>query len=293
MIWLIGHKGMLGSKVLYFLKKQGLPSIQSDIEVDITSSKILLKFVENRNFDWIINCSGYTAVDRAEDEKDLVDQINAEGTLNIANMAKFSKAKLIHISTDYVFDGNKKTPYVENDPTNPIGVYGASKLEGDTNLMSTLDRYFIVRTSWLYGENGKNFVSSMLKYFTERDQLNIVNDQHGCPTYTEDLAQFILRIISMESEDYGIYHFSNENETTWYKFALKIYEYAKKYHLVDKQVEISPITTDQYPTKATRPKYTVFSKKKTKTVFNVEIRSWEEALEEYISGMTTKLKTTT
>jgi len=287
MIWLIGHKGMLGSKVLHYLNATGQPSMQSDIEVDITSPQALSEFVRNKKIDWIINCSAYTAVDQAEFESELAYKINGEGVLNIASIAKSIGAKLIHISTDYVFDGNKKTPYVETDPTNPINVYGASKLEGDLNLMNTMERYFIVRTSWLYGENGKNYVTSMLNYFNERRQLSIVNDQHGCPTYTEDLAQFILRIITMNSVDYGIYHFSNESETTWYLFTLKILEFAKKFSLVSNTFEIQPTTTDQYPTKATRPKYTVFSKEKVKTVFNFEIRSWEDALEEYISKMTT------
>jgi dTDP-4-dehydrorhamnose reductase len=285
MIWLIGHKGMLGSKVLHYLEKSGLPSIQSDIEVDITSPPALSEFVENKKIDWVINCSAYTAVDKAEDEKDLAYQINAKGVLNIANVCKSINAKLIHISTDYVFDGNKTTPYVETDSTNPIGVYGASKLEGDLNLASTMDRYFIIRTSWLYGENGKNFVASMLKFFKERNQLNIVNDQHGCPTYTGDLAQFILRIVTGDSKEYGTYHFSNENETTWYLFTLKIFELAKKYKLVDDTVEILPITTDQFPTKAVRPKYTVFSKEKAKRIFDIEIRNWEQSLEEYISKL--------
>ena len=287
MIWLIGHKGMLGSKVLHYLKKARMPSIQSDIEIDITSAQALSEFVRNKTIDWVINCSAYTAVDQAEDEKDLAYQINAEGVSNIASICKSINAKLIHISTDYVFDGNKTTPYVENDPTNPIGVYGESKLEGDLNLMKTLGRYFIVRTSWLYGENGNNFVASMLKFFKDRSQLTIVNDQHGCPTYTEDLAQFILHIVTADSQDYGVYHFSNENQTTWYQFTLKIFEFARKYHLIDKMIEILPITTDQYPTKATRPKYTVFTKEKVKNTFNIEIRTWEEALEEYISKMTT------
>jgi len=283
MIWLIGHKGMLGSKVLHCLDNAELPSIQSDIEVDITSPKALSAFVSNRIIDWVINCSAYTAVDQAEDEKDLAYKINAEGVLNIANICKSSNAKLIHISTDYVYDGTKKIPYQETDPPNPIGVYGASKLEGDLNLMNTLNRYLIVRTSWLYGENGNNFVASMLKFFSERSQLNIVDDQHGCPTYTEDLAQFIIGIIKTDSEDYGIYHFSNENETNWYQFGQKIFEFGKKYKLIDNNPEILPITTSQYPTKAARPKYTVFSKEKAKNVFGVEIRSWEEALEEFIS----------
>ena len=290
MIWLIGHKGMLGSKVLRYLEKSGLPSIQSDIEVDITSPQALSEFVKDQKIDWVINCSAYTAVDQAEDEKDLAYQINAEGVLNIANVCKSVNAKLIHISTDYVFDGNKTTPYVETDSTNPIGVYGASKLEGDLKIVNTLDQYFIVRTSWLYGENGKNFVASMLKFFKERPQLNIVNDQHGCPTYTGDLAQFILRIVTGDSEDYGTYHFSNENETTWYLFTLKIFELAKKCKLVEKPIEILPIPTDQYPTKAARPKYTVFSKEKVKRTFDVEIRNWDEALAEYISKMGLKKK---
>lgn len=285
MIWLIGYKGMLGSMVLHYLNAHRLESVQSDMDVDITSTEQLAGFVSGKKIDWIVNCSAYTAVDQAEDEKDLAYQINAEGALNIAKICRQLGAKLIHLSTDYVFDGAKTTPYVETDPTHPVSVYGASKLAGDRQIMDSLDTYFIVRTSWLYGENGKNFVNSMLKFFNERSQLNVVDDQHGCPTYTRDLAQFILRIITADSKNFGIYHFSNEEETSWYQFALKIYELARKQGLVENPVKIRPITTDQYPTRAARPKYSVFSKEKAKKGFQAEIRNWEEALAEYIANV--------
>lgn len=285
MIWLIGNKGMLGSKIEQLLINNNLNIIKSDKEIDITDLRTLKKFTNNQNISWIINCSAYTAVDKAEEEKNLAYKINAEGILNICQIAKDKKARLIHISTDYVFDGNKKVPYHEDDKTNPLGIYGLSKLAGENNIIKNYDKFFIIRTSWLYGENGKNFVATILKFLNEKSQLKIINDQFGCPTYTKDLAELIYTIINQNSNKYGIYHFSNENITTWYKFTLKIYEISKKFKIIDKDVEILPITTDQYPTKAKRPIYSVLSKDKVKKTFNINIRSWDDALKEYIKNL--------
>lgn len=287
MIWLIGYKGMLGSMVEKLLISHKYNFIKSDKEIDITNYDVLKQYVNDKEIDWIINCSAYTAVDQAEDEIELAFKINSIGVLNITKIAKEKKAVIIHISTDYVFDGTKNKPYQENDKTNPVGIYGKSKLAGELNIINNYNNYFIIRTSWLFGENGKNFVSSMIQYMNIKNELNIVNDQKGCPTYTKDLAELILKIVLDKSDKYGIYHFSNENITTWYQFTLKIKEIAEKFGLLTKPVKINPISTNKYPTKAKRPKYSIFLKKKVKTTFNVKIRDWEQALEEYISKIKT------
>ncbi len=287
MIWLIGNKGMLGRKVELFLQKNKIDYLSSDREIDITDKNILSDFVKDKKISWIINCAAYTAVDKAEDEKELVYKLNSDGAENIAYTAKLKNAKLIHISTDYVYDGFKNTPYVETDNTNPLSTYGKSKLAGDDKIINLIKNYFIIRTSWLYGENGKNFVTTMIKLMNEKDKISVVNDQKGSPTFTTDLADFIIHLINIDSNKFGIYNFSNEGEISWFDFALKIYELAKKKGLITKNTLIEPIPTDQYPTKAIRPKYSVFSKEKIKTTFGYKIRNWEDALEEFIMNMET------
>lgn len=187
MIWLVGHKGMLGSEVHKLLIERGMPCLASDLEVDITDIHRLRAHVMDRPLSWIINCSAYTAVDRAEDERELAFQINSDGVRNIALIAAEKKAKLIHISTDYVFDGTKEDAYLETDPPNPPGVYGASKYEGEKHVQASLSSYFIFRTAWLYGRSGNNFVHTMIRLFREREEIRVVADQWGSPTWPETL----------------------------------------------------------------------------------------------------------
>lgn len=269
---------MLGSDIELELIEKKLPYYSSDIEIDITNLSNLREFVKDKKIDWIINCSAYTAVDRAEDEKDIAFKINSEGVYNIAAIAKEIGSKLIHISTDYVFNGEKKNPYSESDQPNPIGVYGRSKLEGERKIRELIENYFIIRTSWLYGKHGNNFVHTMIRLFNERDKLNVVSDQFGSPTWTKDLAGFILKIVVEDSSAYGIYHYSNEGIATWFEFAEKIYFFAKKNNQVLSDTVISPIMTDQYPTKAKRPVNSCLSKEKAKMVFNISIPEWQESL---------------
>ncbi len=282
MIWLIGNKGMLGSDVGYFLKETHKDYIASDIEVDITDLEELKRFISDKKIDWIINCSAYTAVDKAEDEPGKAFKINAEGALNIAKIAREKEAKLIHISTDYVFDGEKNGSYTEDDDPNPMGVYGKSKLEGERNIQNIIEKYFILRTAWLYGKNGNNFVYTMLRLFKEKEVVKVVSDQWGTPTHTKDLAGTIIKIIQDKSDKYGIYHFTNEGRTNWYEFAKEIYERAKKHKLIKKNINIIPITTEEYPTKAVRPKNTYMSKEKIKSSFGLNIRDWGNSLEEFL-----------
>ncbi len=284
MVWLIGNKGMLGTDVEEELNRSGIDFIGTDKEIDITNLNELLAFANGKDINWIINCSAYTAVDMAEDELEKAFLVNDTGVGNISTVAKDIGAKLIHISTDYVFDGEKKDYYTEEDETNPIGIYGKSKLAGEMRIKEIFDRFFIIRIAWLYGKHGKNFPYTMLRLFRERDELNIVSDQKGTPTYTKSVAEAIIRIIQNESEVFGIYHFTNEGETNWYEFARTILEMGKEQGLIDKDknVNINPISTEEYPTKAKRPKNSRLSKEKLKRTFNINILNWEQALEEFI-----------
>jgi dTDP-4-dehydrorhamnose reductase len=282
MIWLIGNKGMLGSDVEKILKTSSMRYIASDIDVDITDYAVLRDFAAPKEIDWIINCSAYTAVDKAEEERDRAYSINADGVHNIARVAEDSGAGLIHVSTDYVFDGEKNGPYREDDETNPLGVYGQSKLEGERRIMSAMDRYFIIRTAWLYGAGGNNFVGTMLRLFRERNEVRVVADQWGSPTYSKDLAAALISAAAGGSARYGIYHFTNEGRTSWYEFAREIYSQALRYGYVRREVDIVPITTSEYPTRARRPKNSYLSKEKIIRELGIECRSWQKALEEFL-----------
>jgi len=282
MIWLIGNRGMLGSDVEELLKTRSVRYIATDIDVDITDYAALSDFASYREIDRIINCSAYTAVDKAEEERDKAYSINADGAHNIARVAEHSGAVLIHVSTDYVFDGEKNGPYLEDDETNPLGVYGRSKLEGERRIISETDRYFIIRTAWLYGARGANFVRTMLRLFRERDEVRVVADQWGSPTYSKDLASALISAAAGDSTRFGIYHFTNEGRTNWYEFAREIYGQAVRYGRVKRDVDIVPITTSEYPTKARRPKNSYLSKEKIIRELGVECRAWRKALEEFI-----------
>ena len=290
MIWLIGNKGMLGNDVEKLLKERGLTYWASDNEVDISDYKALEKFGKDKKIKWVINCAGYTKVDKAEEEIDEAFRINKEGARNIALFSAKRQIKLIHISTDYVFDGRKEegaVTYEEDDKTNPINIYGKSKLAGEEEIKKILEEYFIIRTAWLYGLKGNNFVYTMLRLFKERDMVEIVEDQWGSPTYTVDLTKAILKIIEDDSVSCGIYHFTNEGMTSWYEFARTIYKKAKKLDLIEnnKKVEIQSIKTRDYPTAARRPRYSVLSKEKIKREFNLKIRDWDKALEDFLVSL--------
>ncbi|MFH0974615.1 MAG: dTDP-4-dehydrorhamnose reductase [Spirochaetota bacterium] len=282
MIWLIGSKGMLGTDVELKLKANGLEYTASDMDVDITDIEALRNFAKDKEIGWIINCSAYTAVDKAEDEEARAFKINADGVGNIAQVAKEKKAKLVHLSTDYVYDGKKYEAYLESDPTGPIGVYGKSKLKGEEKVLATVQEYFIFRISWLYGHHGANFVHTMLRLFAERDEVRVVRDQWGSPTFAKDVADLIIKVIKDNSSEYGIYHFTNSGRTNWYQFTLEIFNQAKERGLLKKEVNIIPITTAGYPTKARRPEYSYMSKDKVKKTFGVTLRPWQESLQEFI-----------
>ncbi len=284
-VWLIGSRGMLGSEVEALLADRKIPFVATDRECDITDLDALRSFAAAHEPAWLINCSAYTAVDKAEDESELAFRINASGVENIGKVAAENGARVIHISTDYVFDGEKPGAYREDDPVNPLGVYGRSKAEGEGRLKAATDRFFIVRTAWLYGTHGANFVATMLRLFRERDSIGVVDDQWGSPTYAPDLAGAIARIMVSDSTAYGTYHFTNEGRTSWYRFACEIQREARAAGLVDDRCRIDPLSTEQYPTKARRPKNSFLSKEKIRTDLGVDVRPWEAGLRDYISEL--------
>lgn len=283
MIWLIGNRGMLGMEVETLLNRQKRDHIATDVEVDITNIEQLKEFVSNKPISWIINCAAYTSVDKAEDEPELAFKINADGPLNIAQIAVKKNARLIHISTDYVFDGTKEGAYLETDLPNPINIYGKSKFKGEKNIAETIKTYFIIRSAWLYGKNGANFVRTMLNLFREKTEVKIVADQWSSPTYASDLAEAVIRIIDIDPVTFGLYHFTNEGRTNWHQFATEIYNFAKIEGLIDRSVRILPIETGQYQTKAKRPVNSYLSKEKISRDFNLNLIPWKESLARFIS----------
>jgi dTDP-4-dehydrorhamnose reductase len=290
MIWLIGNKGMLGTEVERTLERAGLEVEGTDREVDITSAAALEAYAagfgaRGRRLEWIVNCAAYTAVDRAEDDAELCFRLNRDGAENIAKTAAATGAGLIHISTDYVFDGNHREPYREEDSRSPIGVYAKSKAEGEEAIERTMENFYILRTAWLYGKAGGNFVSTMLRLCKERDEISVVADQFGSPTYAVDLAEAIGTLITARNPVWGVYHFTNEGETTWHEFASEIQRQALSRGLLSTSCRINAITTEQYPTKARRPKYSTLSKEKITRTFALRIRPWQEALSAFMEEL--------
>ena len=247
-------------------------------ELDLSSTDSITSYFNHNNFDIIINCAAHTAVDKAEEEAVLANQINHLAVAQLAQIAKTQQAKLIHVSTDYVFDGESDKPYTETDATSPINIYGKTKLAGEQALKEIMPTdAIIIRTSWVYSEYGNNFVKTMLRLGKQRDELSVVGDQIGSPTYATDLANAILKIIQNKAfkeveQETQVYHYSNAGEISWYEFAKEIFE------LADIQCSVSPITTEQYPTPAKRPKNTLMNKDKIAKTFSVNIADWKESL---------------
>ncbi len=204
---------------------------------------------------------------------------------DIAKIAKTLDSAVIHISTDYVFDGENSSAYTEENPTSPIGIYAMSKLQGEKYIQSTLTKYYILRAAWMYGIRGNNFVRTMLRLFQEKNTVKVIADQWGSPTYAKDLAGLLLHIINVNRKNYGIYHYTNEGKTNWYGFAKEIYRLARRTRLVNNEMQIQAISTEEYPTKAKRPKYSYLSKEKIKKALGISIRSWQEALQECIDEL--------
>jgi len=292
MIWLIGCKGMLGTELSLLFEKKGIPFVGTDREVDITDKTALQRFAEKQSLSWIINCAAYTAVDRAEDDVKTCRRLNVLGAANIASCAKSIGARLIHISTDYVFDGkgiaegNTLRPYREDDTTNPTGVYGLSKRDGEISVMENNPHFFIIRTAWLYGKYGNNFVSTMLRLMNEREEVKVVNDQRGSPAWAYDLSLAVMAFINAENGGnnipFGIYHCTNEGNISWFDFAQEIYKRGRELGLIKKDCTVKPCTSVEYPAKVKRPEYSVLDKNKIKSVTGISIPLWNESLKEFL-----------
>jgi dTDP-4-dehydrorhamnose reductase len=243
---------------------------------DITnSSQMRVYLSKNKDFEFLINCAAYTNVDLAEKNKDKAYQVNAEGAEKLAKLCKEFNIKLVHISTDFVFDGSNTRPYKETDVPNPSSVYGASKLQGEKNIMERLSSYFIIRTSWLYSEFGSNFVKTILRLADTQKEIKVVSDQIGSPTNAHDLADFLLEIISINSTNYGTYHFSNTGETSWYGFAEEVFR------ICNVSADLRPISSSAYASLANRPKYSVLDTKKVKETFSVNPTYFKHSLEKF------------
>lgn len=266
MFLITGCNGQLGTEI-----SRRLPNaICADVDtLDITDADAVQKFVSENNIDLIINCAAYTAVDNAEDDIAMATKINIDGPRNLAK----SGARIIHISTDYVFDGTAHTPYTPDDETNPVSVYGKTKRAGEIAVLENAQCAVIIRTAWLYSAYGNNFVKTMRRLGAERDNINVVCDQIGTPTYAGDLADAIVQIIPQMSEQTsGIYHFTNDGVCSWYDFATEIMDMSGLNCIVN------PIKSSAYPTRATRPFYSVLDKDKIKQTFGIEIEHWKKGL---------------
>ncbi len=274
-VLITGANGQLGNEMRVVAKQYTeVDFVFTDVEeLNICNADEVDSFVKNLRPDYIVNCAAYTAVDKAETDIDLCRAINCDAVKNLGIAAQKYQAKIIHVSTDYVFDGTSNIPYTETMPTNPQTIYGKTKLEGEKALLSVCNASFIIRTSWLYSSFGNNFVKTMLRLGNERDSLNVVFDQVGTPTYAADLANAIWKIITSKKTDYGVYHFSNEGICSWYDFTTAIFR------LTNTNCQVFPIESSEYPTKTPRPFYSVLNKHKIKSTFAVSIPHWEVSLQ--------------
>ena len=304
-----GANGQLGHKISELLSANCKLIMTDFKEMDITDSTKVLEFIETNKPDWIVHGAAYTKVDLAEDEVEICTKINVNGTKNLAEAAAKFEVPIIYISTDYVFDGKKDSPYTESDTAKPLNVYGRTKLDGEKIIQQICKKYYILRVAWLFGElpenyAGTNFIETMLRLSKERDTLSVVNDQIGSPTYTKDLVEIIDQIIripnpGLRSQDlghsnktthlrpktkdlspipYGLYHFSGNGKCSWYDFAKEIFCLAK---IV---IDLKPTTSDQYPQKAKRPCYTYLSKEKIEKALDLSARPWQDMVKEYLEN---------
>ncbi len=280
-ILVTGANGQLGKELkqlelqypqfeFIFLSREDLP---------IHHFELVRNFFKGYHPQYLINCAAYTAVDRAETEKDLAFQVNGEAVGVLAAVCKEYGTKFLHISTDYVFDGTASAPYKEDATTNPQSVYGASKLEGEKEALQFNSESIIIRTSWVYSEYGRNFVKTMIKLMKEKDQLYVVNDQIGSPTYAADLADAIMQIISSAKWSPGIYHYSNEGVISWFDFAVAIRD------LTESNCKVTAIPTTSYPTPAKRPVYSVLDKSKIEETYGISLKDWKDSLRDCLNRL--------
>lgn len=270
-----GVKGQLGYDVVNELVKRGHEAVGVDVEeMDITDADKVRKVILEENPEAVIHCAAYTAVDAAEENEAVCRKVNTDGTINIAKVCGEKNIKLMYISTDYVFDGEGEHYWQPDELRNPLNVYGQTKYEGELAVEKEVEKYFIVRIAWVFGVNGKNFIKTMLNLGKTHDELSVVDDQVGSPTYTFDLARLLVDMI--ETDKYGRYHATNEGICTWYEFAKEIFRQAGM------EVKVNPVTSDEFPTKAKRPHNSRMSKDKLEEQGFIRLPSWQDALERYL-----------
>jgi len=272
-----GVKGQLGYDVVKECNSRGIETVGVDIEeMDITDAESVRKVIGEAGVEAVVHCAAWTAVDAAEEKIEQCRKVNADGTRNIAEVCKALDLKMIYISTDYVFDGEGERPWDPEDPRNPLNVYGQTKYEGEMAVQENLEKYFIVRISWVFGLNGKNFIKTMLRLGRERGAVSVVNDQFGSPTYTKDLAVLLTDMLEAGDGKYGIYHATNEGICTWYEFTKEIFAQAGI------NADVTPVTSEAFPTPAKRPHNSRMSKEKlTQNGFN-KMPEWQDALHRYL-----------
>ncbi len=276
-ILVTGYKGQLGYDIVRVAKSKQIEAVGVDIEdMDITDELSVKEVISKGNYDAVIHCAAYTAVDKAEDEQDICYLVNALGTKYIANVCESLNIPMMYFSTDYVFDGQGEKDWEVDDEANPINVYGQTKYEGEQALRK-LSKHFILRISWVFGINGHNFIKTMLKLGQERDELTVVNDQIGAPTYTYDLAKLVIDMI--QTKEYGTYHVTNEGDCSWYEFACEIFKQAGI------KVKVNPVTSEQYKSKAKRPSNSRMSKKALDEHNFARLPKWQDALSRYLEEL--------
>jgi dTDP-4-dehydrorhamnose reductase len=280
-VLITGSNGQLGSEIKELAANyKKIDFFCKDLpDLDICNFNLLQSFITENNINAVINCAAYTAVDKAEEDAEIAERVNSMGVSNLVNALDKVNGKLIHISTDYVFDGDHFSPYKESDPVNPIGVYGETKRAGELAVINSDIDSIVIRTSWLYSSYGNNFVKTMLRLGNEKENLGVIFDQVGTPTYARDLAKTCLEILAGAnsvkiSKDGNLYHYSNEGVASWYDFAISIME------LGGENCKVKPIQTKDYPTLAKRPQYSVLNKFKIKTDFKIEIPYWRDSLKD-------------
>lgn len=284
-----GANGQLGRELKRAAQKRALSAVGlSRADLDITEPDAIQAAISSYDPTVIINCAAYTAVDRAESESELAFAVNRDGPAHLARTCAVNDIVLIHISTDYVFDGSKESAYLESDPVCPINLYGEGKAAGERMIAQNLIRHIIIRTSWLYGCHGNNFVKTMLRLGREREEIGVVDDQFGCPTHAADLAEAALTVVNTASKpdfsQWGIYHFADQGIVSWYEFAKAIFAYAQK-HTNLKLTRLKALTTDQYPTTAARPQYSVLGITKISRQFGIDPPFYRNSLEKMLTRL--------
>ncbi len=283
-ILITGAAGQVGWELQRYLEKSQLASevvALSRLELDVTNYQLVNETLKKHQPDWVINTAAYTAVDRAEDDKNLAHAINSDAVGRLAGVCKEINARLLHISTDYVFDGNSSSSYVPTDSTNPINIYGKSKLAGELQILHSLGQdTLIIRTGWVYSAHGQNFVKTMLRLMNERQKIQVIDDQVGSPTWAGELARVIC--LAVEKDARGLFHWTDAGVASWYDFANAILRNSRRLNILKDEIDIIPISTDEYPTKAQRPKNSVMCKRSIRSALDYRGRHWRETLKDML-----------